>query len=130
LKHRLIQFTLFSAIGLVGTAAHFFLLILLVQGIGVNPVFASIAGFVLGALVNYWLNYHITFQSKTSHYSSLPRYMTVALIGLGLNTFIMAKAVVLFHYLLSQLLATGLVLIWNFLCSCYWTFRGEIHADS
>ncbi len=81
------------------------------------------AGFAAGAMVNYSLNYRFTFRSGNPHYTSLPKFLAVALAGLCLNTMIMTLATERIHYLLSQSIATILVLGWNFLCNRYWTFR-------
>ncbi|MDW7710843.1 MAG: GtrA family protein [Deferrisomatales bacterium] len=117
------QFLVFSAVGTVGTAVHFAVLVGLVQAARTNPVPASVAGFVVGALVNYLLNYHVTFRSRKRHGGALVRFFTVALAGLGWNTVIMFVATRWAHYLLSQMLATAAVLVWNFLCNRFWTFK-------
>ncbi len=51
--------------------------------------------------------------------------MAVALVGLGINTAIMYGLTHYtgLHYLLCQVLATGVVLGWNFLANRFWTFR-------
>jgi putative flippase GtrA len=123
------QFMLFSVVGAVGTAAHFGLLIALVQFMVTGPVPASIAGFAVGALVNYGLNYHVTFRSKKPHQAVAPKFVTIALAGLGLNTLVMALATSWLHYLFSQSLATFLVLAWNFLCNRFWTFKESSLAE-
>ncbi|MDW7646141.1 MAG: GtrA family protein [Desulfuromonadales bacterium] len=117
------QFLVFSAVGAVGTTSHFVVLFLLVQFAGTPPVPASVAGFVVGAVVNYWLNYLITFRSHKPHGPTFTKFLVVALVGLGLNTLIMAIGTMWLYYLFSQALATGLVLVWNFLCNRFWTFK-------
>jgi len=47
------------------------LLLALVEGGGVRPVFGSVAGFVLGALVNYALNRRLVFRSDRAHVEAL-----------------------------------------------------------
>jgi len=130
LKSLAVQFVLFSSVGAVGTGGHFAVLYLLVQELSADPVKASMTGFLTGALINYWLNYHITFKSSHSHFTSLPKFLTIALAGFFLNALVMAQATEHFHYLLSQVFATSLVLVWNFLCNRFWTFRGEAHVRS
>lgn len=125
MKQVVTQFAFFSVVGAVGTTAHFAVLVILVQFMAAGPVAASMAGFAAGALVNYGLNYHVTFKSKTSHKTALLKFFTVALAGLCLNTLVMAMAIEWLHYLVSQALATALVLLWNFLCNRYWTFRED-----
>lgn len=119
------QFLSFALVGLVGTAAQFMVLYGLVSQAAVNPVAASTLGFVIGALVNYWLNYRLTFRSTKKHHDALPRFMTVAGGGCLLNGALMAMLLsrIPVHYLLAQVVVTGLVLLWNFLANRFWTFR-------
>jgi len=60
------QFVLFATIGAVGTGGHFLTLILLVEAAGVSAVWATTAGFIVGALINYFLNYHFTLLSRVT----------------------------------------------------------------
>jgi putative flippase GtrA len=119
------QFASFTACGAVGTAAHYSALIALVHGLDVGPVPASAVGFTLGALVNYSLNYRLTFRSKRLHRESMPKFFLVALAGLLLNTALMALLTtnLAVHYLVAQIVATGAVLVWNFAANRWWTFR-------
>jgi putative flippase GtrA len=66
-----------------------------------------------------------TFRSAKNHPEALSKFMAVSLSGLLLNTLVMAGAMDLFslHYLLAQVLATVVVLIWNFSVNLLWTFR-------
>jgi putative flippase GtrA len=78
----------------------------------------------MGAIVSYLLNYHYTFKSNNSHLGAAVRFSIVCGIALLLNGAIMS---VLVHslgaiYLLAQVIATALVLVWNFLGSALWTF--------
>jgi len=57
----------FGMMGILGTPAHYLTLILLVEAGGVGPVFATSVGSVVGALVNYFLNYHYAFKSSKAH---------------------------------------------------------------
>lgn len=119
------QLVRFAGAGLMSAVGHFGLLILLVQGFGIEPVPASAAGALLGALINYVVNYRFTFRSAKKHREALFKFAAVAIIGLVLNTFFMWLFVVLWgiQYVLSQLLTTGLVFVWSFTASRYWTFR-------
>ncbi len=119
------QFLYFAGVGAIGTLVQYVVLIGLAQITDISPVLTSAAGFVLGAFVNYILNYRYTFRSTKNHREAMTKFMAVALVGLILNTFIMAVATEYFtlHYLLAQILATGLVLIWNFSVNLLWTFR-------
>ena len=122
------QFISFSVIGAIGTAAHFAVLIFSVQVLSMSPVSGSLAGFITGAVINYLLNYHVTFKSTNRHIESFLKFFTVAMIGLGLNTAIMYIMSQWLYYLISQVIATAIVLIWNFLCNRFWTFREDCLA--
>ena len=119
------QFTRFTGAGLISAIGHYGLLISLVQGYTVEPVRASLAGALLGAWINYAVNYRYTFRSHQRHRESVAKFTVVAAVGLLLNTLFMwlGVHVLAAHYLLSQVLTTVLVLFWSFGANRYWTFR-------
>jgi len=119
------RFVGFAAVGLVGTAAHYVLLVTLVEGLGADPVVGSVAGFCLGALVNYAMSHRYVFRSDRAHHEALPRFFAVAASGLLWNTALMS---LLTHrlgwpYLLAQILTTGLLVVWHYVVNALWTFR-------
>jgi putative flippase GtrA len=122
---RLAQFARFSVVGAIGTACHYAVLVVLVQGLAVAAVPASVAGSIVGAIVNYLLNRSVTFSSRRGHLDAGLRFAAVALAGLALNAALMAAFVgaLGLHYLVAQVLATVAVLIWNYAGNAFWTFR-------
>ncbi len=123
-KNNTKQFILFSTIGAVGTGGHFLTLILLVEAAGVSAVWATMAGFMVGALINYFLNYHLTFKSDKVHHEAMLKFFTVALVGAGMNMLIMYIGVDILvqFYLLVQVVASSVVLLWTFSANKLWTF--------
>lgn len=121
------QFLIFAGIGVIGTSGHYAVLILLVHALHVEPVLATTLGFVVGALINYVLNYRITFKSNKKHREALSKFLAVAGSGAVANGVIMSVGVNTFdvHYLIMQLLATGVVLAFNFFANKYWTFSDK-----
>lgn len=119
------QFLSFAAIGAVGTGGHYLTLIILVEVVTYTPVYASLFGFIVGAAINYILNYHITFQSNKPHKEALTKFLIVATVGALMNTLIMyiGYNILLFHYIIVQIMATVLVLLWNFGVNKIWTFH-------
>ena len=119
------RFACFTGVGFVGTLVHYLVLIILVMTFDVRAVIGSTVGLIMGALINYILNHHFTFRSNKSHPETLVKFLMVASVGLVLNAFIMlvATEILGLHYLLSQIAATGLVLVWNFTGNSLWTFR-------
>jgi putative flippase GtrA len=119
------QFFNYAAVGLIGTFVHYSVLWSLVEYRHLDSIYGSVCGFVAGAFTNYVANYYITFKSRKNHTVALPQFFSVAVAGLFVNTLVVALGTrwLGWHYLLSQLLATGLVLILTFLGNKYWTFR-------
>lgn len=119
------RFTGFAAVGAIGTAAHYALLVALVELAGVDPVAASVAGFLCGGLINYSLARRLVFRSRRPHREALPRFLAVAGSGLAINTVLMALFTHLtpLPYLLAQAVTTGLLLLWHYALNALWTFR-------
>ena len=118
------QFARFAGVGIIGTAVHYLLLIIMVEVFNRDPVSGSAVGFLGGALVNYYLNRHYTFKSDARHMVAMPKFLAVAAIGMILNVTIMATLTSLldFQYLIDQIFATTVVLLWNFIANKFWTF--------
>ena len=125
------QFIKFTGVGFVSAIGHYGLLIALVQLAAAPAVAASAAGALLGAWINYSLNYRYTFRSTRQHREAILRFSAIAAVGLVLNTLFMWVGVELIgaHYLLSQVVTTGLVLIWSFAGNRYWTFRSAAEIE-
>jgi putative flippase GtrA len=126
------QFLAFASAGGIGTAAHYLLLLALVMGWAVNPVLASALGFLAGLLVNYLLSHHWVFRSRRRHLETAFKFLVIAGAGLALNTGLMQIAISMagIHYLLAQVLATAVVLLWNFAGNRFWTFADETEESA
>jgi len=114
------QFTMFSAVGGVAAVGHYGTLIALSELADAAPVPASLAGFIVGGVISYLLNYRFTFRSTKQHREAVTKFLAVATTGFVLNG--------LFMWGLTgpaKLVATGLVLIWTFSCNRFWTFRDK-----
>lgn len=118
------RFLMFAACGLVGTAGHYAAMVALVQGAGVPPVAASVVGFLVGMGINYVLNYRFTFRSGKRHREAASKFFVVGCCGLALNTVLMHALTgpAGLHYVVAQMGATVLVLLWNFIANQTWTF--------
>jgi len=129
-NHVFKQFICFTAVGAIGTLFHYAVLISLVQFIQLRPIIGSTAGFSVGAVVNYILNYYVTFRSNSSHWAAMPKFYLVALVGLGINTafMYMLNEWLMIHYLIAQVISTGAVLVSNFVCNKLWTFKEASHV--
>jgi dolichyl-phosphate beta-glucosyltransferase len=117
-------FVRYVGVGGLGTLVHYAVLTALVELMRVAPAQATVAGALAGAGVNYFLNYHFTFASAASHARTLPRFLTVAGLGVVANAYgmrFLTEALGM-HYLLAQLGCTLLVLVLGFVLNRLWTF--------
>lgn len=118
------QLVAFSGVGLAAAIAHYGLLILLVEGGGVHPVPATLAGYVAGGLISYALNRKHTYQSNRPHREATWRFAMVAFVGFLLTWFLMHALTVWLEgpYLPAQVVTTGVVMMWSFIAHKAWTF--------
>ena len=109
-----------------GTIVHYLVLLGLVSIFLSHPVTASI----LGRWRGQWsitFSHHWFFRSKRKHSETLSKFVAVGGLGLVLNAAIMYVLVTIasIHYLLAQIAATGIVLLWNFFGNRFWTFADD-----
>lgn len=124
----LLQLGKFAAVGAMATLFQYAILVCLIEVFKVDAVWSSATGFIVSAVFNYLANYYFTFGSSEHHGTAIIRFVIVATAGLAINTIgmlFLIKVVVL-HYFLSQVICTGLVFIWNFIFSRYWTYKSTI----
>jgi putative flippase GtrA len=115
-------------VGGIGTGIDFFIVFLLVEGTGMNPVFAVLPGFLCATWNNFFLNKIWTFPETSSTFRRLwIKFFIVSSIGLGMTILLMYVFWDIFgiHYLLGKLFTSFVVLLWNFFANKYWTFRAR-----
>lgn len=119
------QLLLFSSAGAVGTLLQYLVLVLAVKWTGADAIYASAIGMCTGAVCNYVLNRRFVFHTTERHAAAAPKFFAVAATGLAINTILMRLFVsdLGMHYLVSQGLATGTLVLWNFTLSRSWAFR-------
>lgn len=121
------QYLMFAGVGAIGTAGHYLVLVLLVELFAVVPVVATTLAYIVGAVINYLLNYHYTFSSDKPHLPALSKFFTIAFVGMFFNGLIMDLGTrqLELNYLLAQVVATIVVLQWNFFANKFWTFSSS-----
>ena len=120
------QLIAYGAVGSFGTLTHYTILFLLVEGFGSQVLPATSIGVVAGAIVNYLLNFKFTFKKQNySHQHAAPRFLLSAVLGFFINFLVvwLGEVVIGFHYVLSQILASGAVFWTGFAINKWWTFK-------
>lgn len=122
------QFTAFVGVGMAAAVAHYGVLIGLVEAGAMDPVLATLLGYLAGGLVSYVLNRRLTYASDRPHAEAGWRFAVVAAVGFGLTGLLMFAFTrwLSAPYLPAQVATTGVVLFWSFLAHKLWTFRGGV----
>jgi putative flippase GtrA len=95
-------------------------------------VLAKMMSFCSAAIPNYIFNRLWTFRSQNPNRSrQFIQFFTVAVIGLVLNASIMYIMHSLLHIpdYFAIVIATGVVMFWNFLANRAWAFKAPPHTD-
>jgi putative flippase GtrA len=121
----IVRITTYAGMGAVGTLAQYLVLVGMVSLGGGSPIVGSVTGAMVGAIVNYGLNRRITFRSSARHRDTLPKFAVTACFGMLINGLVMKVLAEdnQLHYIVAQLVATGIVLILTFMVNSIWTFR-------
>jgi putative flippase GtrA len=124
MRHLIEQFGRFSIVGLMAAIFHYGTLIGLVEVFSIEPVFSALAGYTLGGTVSYLLNRRWTFSSDVRHITAVMRFALVTFVGFLLTGLSMALLTgdLGLHYLLAQIVTTGIIMFWSFWTNRLWTF--------
>lgn len=120
-----LYFLKYAVVGGVSTIIHYSFLIIFVEIAGIPAPYSAGLGALNGAIVAYIGNRRFTFHSQNSHVIGLPRFLFVAALGAIFNGSGVWISTQYFetHYLIAQVLATGLVLILTYHINQKWTFQ-------
>lgn len=127
------RFSRFLAVGAVGTLLDFSLLTLLKLA-GLPTLLANSLSFTAGLVNNFTWNRLWTFGDaiQPDWRRQLVQFTAVSLVGLALNNLIVLSLEGIFGtmlgqpdwgYLPAKVIATGVVVFWNYFANCMWTFK-------
>lgn len=119
------QLLCFGLTGAAAAATHLLFVLWLVEGAGLAPLRANVAGFVLAFFVSYSGHRHFTFAGGGGpHHQAMPRFLLVALTGLLLNQGLFALLLSLtpLPYPLALVLVLAGVAALTFLLGRHWAF--------
>lgn len=127
----------FGVVGFSGFLVDFGITALLCNALGWSIVLATGFGFCAGATSNYILNRRWTWRSDNPDVAGeFLKFFGVSLIGLGVHYLVLLGCLSLpglsfsfFGLFISndwsaKLVATGVVMVWNFGANNFYTFRG------
>ena len=117
-------FVRYCIAGTIAVTVQLAVLTSLVEIFGLHETLSSALAFCVAVVVNYILQYYWTFSSTGSHGTLFIKFSVVACLGLVINTsvFWTLNELLEVHYFLSQVVATGLVVMFNFLINRHFVF--------
>lgn len=114
----LIQFVRYIFVGGIAAIVNIGGLYILTEGFNIYYLISNILAFIIGLLVNYALSKKMVFQNETAikREKEFMVYATIGIIGLGLDTIFVGifTSILSIYYMLSKIISTILVFIWNF----------------
>ena len=134
-RQEVTRFARFLTVGAVGTVLDFSILTLLKLA-GLPTLFANSISFTAGLLNNFTWNRLWTFGDsvKADWRRQLAQFTLVSLAGLALNNLIVLSLEGVFGamlgsaqwaYLPAKVIATGMVVFWNYFANRMWTFKNN-----
>jgi putative flippase GtrA len=93
--------------------------------IGLETTLASSIAFVIVVIFNYLMHYNWTFAEPAPHTKTVSRYLFMIFCGFLINGLIMYVGVsgLGVNYILVQIVAMLMVILWNFSLALLWVFR-------
>ncbi len=122
----IIKFVKFCVVGAAGTLVDFGLTYLFKEKLKFSKYVANSLGFFIAASFNFYFNRIFTFQSQdTEVLIQYFKFLSVAIIGMGINTFILylAQKYLKQKFYVAKATATAVTLIWNFFGNRMFTFK-------
>lgn len=118
------EFFRFLVTGSSATVAQYAVFWLCISVLCLGTTAASAIGYLFGSVFSYLMSYYYTFDSKRSHVEAVASFYLMVATGFFINTGIvhMLAAGLGWNPWLSQVFATALTLLWNFLISKLFVF--------
>ncbi len=97
---------------------------------GMHYLLAACFGFVAGLVFNFLLSRALVFRAETARVGRVLEfagYALIGLVGLGLTEALLYffTEIVQFHYMISKVVASAVVLFWNFFARKVILYRNE-----
>ncbi len=126
------RFIKFCVVGASGAGVNLGFLALFVEVAGVNKIVAQIPSYEISILTNFAFNEFWTFSDRRTPGLSpflvrALKFNLVSLVGWGINLAVYALALKVagINYIVSQVIAIAVAMLWNFFSNVFWTWRVE-----
>lgn len=120
------KFFKFGIVGVSGTAIDFGVTYMLKEWLKTNKFVANSIGFSVAVTTNFIFNRIFTFHSENPDiWGQYFKFCSIGLVGLAMNNAIiyLCEKKFGFNFYFSKLLATLVVMVWNFGANMLFTFK-------
>ncbi len=120
MKNKLfLQIAKFGVVGVIAFSIDYGIMILLTEVFGVNYLVSNAISFSLSVIVNYILSVKWVYDVKSNDRNKIVEliiFVILSTIGLGINQAIMWLTVDVLgvFYMLSKIIATAIVMVYNY----------------
>jgi putative flippase GtrA len=122
-----VQLFRYTFVGGTAFIVDFGLLFVLTDFVNIHYLISAAISFLLGLATNYWLSIIWVFNKRILTNKSLEFgiFAFIGIMGLGFNELFIwfFTEYVHFHYLLSKIVSTVFVFLWNFIVRKFILFR-------
>lgn len=111
----------FLAVGGGCFLLEYVLLYTLTEYVGFNPLISAPIAFTISLIVNYILCVYVVFHAETQTGIQMFLFIFTSLLGLGINQSVMwfFIDIVGLWYMFSKIIASAIVMIWNYITKRY-----------
>ena len=112
------QILKFGVVGVIAFLIDYGLLYILTEYANIYYLISSIISFTVSLIFNYILSIKWVFDvTKKQTYKEVFVFVVLSVIGLGINQLVMYLGSDIMHiyYMLTKLVATAIVMVWNFI---------------
>lgn len=117
--HLLLQIFKFGVVGVIATVIDFIFLYFFKEFCNLSVVFANTLSFCISVLYNYWASLTFVFDvnKEKDQRKNFVIFILCSVVGLLLNDLIVwiITDLLKIYYLLSKVVATGIVMVFNFI---------------
>lgn len=127
-KNDFLQFFRYLFVGGIATIVDWTILFILTDISKIHHLVSSIISFIAGLMVNFILSKALVFKTNEARVNPIwefVSYAVIGVVGLGITELIMFITTDCFnqHYMLSKVIATIIVLAWNYLARKFIVYK-------
>lgn len=133
MKKLIAQIMKFGVVGVIAFVIDYGLMVLLTEVFGVNYLVSATISFTVSVIFNYLASMRYVFRHKEgmSRRKEFIIFVVLSVIGLGLNDLLMwlGTGLLGISYLITKLVATFIVMVWNFVTRKKFLDAGDDQND-